>query len=72
MKKVFGKQPDLNDFSGNYVIKSIKHVNFQYAISELTSTFEIQWIFSLGGASVELWNYVKPGQITPFFQKDWG
>ena len=55
------KKPDLNDLSGNYVIKSIKHVNFQYAVFELTWTFEIQWIFSLGSASVELWNYVKPG-----------
>ena len=32
-KKVFEKQPDLTE---NYVIKSIKHVNFQYLILELT------------------------------------
>ena len=56
-----GQIPDLNDLSGHYVIKSIKHLNFQYAIFELTWAFEIHWIFSLGGASVELWNYVKPG-----------
>ena len=32
--KRFWKKPDLNDLKENYVIKSIKHVDLQYQISE--------------------------------------